>query len=138
MAESKTKKIVTSVKAFINAIENDKRREDAKQILVLFKKITKQTPVIWGTAIVGFGSYHYVYASGLEGDSLKIGFSPRKANIVLYLMNGPNEYPELLNKLGKYKTGKSCLYINKIEDVDLKILERMIKKSYQYMTKKYG
>ena len=130
MADLKTKKNKASVTSFINQVENDKRRKDAKQILKLMKDITGEKAVMWGASIIGFGSYDYRYASGREGTFMRIGFSPRKANTTLYIMNGFSKYDELLSQLGKYKTGKSCLYINKLEDVDLEVLKKMIKHSF--------
>jgi hypothetical protein len=117
-------------------IENDKRREDAFVIFDLMKKITIEEPKMWGESIVGFGSYHYKYESGREGDWFLTGFSPRKTNLSIYIMAGFKEYDELLKKLGKYKTGVSCLYVNKLEDVDMKVLKELITKSVQKMKSK--
>ena len=100
------------------------------------KKITKEEPVMWGPSIIGFGSYHYKYESGREGDMCITGFSPRKQSLTLYIMPGFERYHDLMNKLGKYKTGKSCLYINKIEDVDLKVLKELISESVKFMKNK--
>ncbi|TQV73690.1 DUF1801 domain-containing protein [Aliikangiella marina] len=130
MSELKTRKNNTSVTSFLNSVENEKRRKDAKQILKMMKDITGEKAVMWGTSMVGFGSYDYKYASGREGTWMRIGFSPRKANTTLYIMNGFSQYNELLSQLGKYKTGKSCLYINKLEDVDIEVLKKMIKHAY--------
>ena len=102
------------------------------------QQITQQDAVLWGTAIIGFGQYHYTYESGRKGDWLKIGFSPRKTNMSIYLMNGFSDYEQLLSQLGKHKIAKSCLYINKLADVDLSVLKKLIKQSYVFMTKKYG
>jgi hypothetical protein len=99
------------------------------------KKITMEEPKMWGPSIVGFGNYHYKYESGREGDWFLTGFSPRKASLTLYIMAGFKEYDELLEKLGKHKTGSSCLYVNKLEDVDLKVLTQLIKQSVQKMKK---
>ncbi|MCZ7601923.1 MAG: DUF1801 domain-containing protein [Melioribacteraceae bacterium] len=129
----KTRKNNHSVEAFINTIENPKRREDSFVVLDLMKKITKEEPKIWGTSIVGFGNYHYKYSSGREGDWFVTGFSPRKASLSLYIMSGFKEYEELLSKLGKFKTGVSCLYINKLEDVDMTVLKKLIKLSVKKM-----
>ncbi|WKZ68799.1 MAG: DUF1801 domain-containing protein [Melioribacteraceae bacterium] len=129
----KTRKNNQSVEAFINTIENPKRREDSFVVLDLMKKITKEEPKIWGTSIVGFGNYHYKYSSGREGDWFVTGFSPRKASLSLYIMSGFKEYEELLSKLGKFKTGVSCLYINKLEDVDMTVLKKLIKLSVKKM-----
>ena len=101
------------------------------------KQITKEEPIMWGPSIVGFGSYHYKYESGREGDMCITGFSPRKQNLTIYILPGFKRYSELMKKLGKHKTGSSCLYINKLEDVDLKVLKQLITESVKYMKKKY-
>jgi hypothetical protein len=100
------------------------------------KKITKEEPKMWGPSIIGFGSYHYKYASGREGDFFLTGFSPRKQSLTLYIISGFKRYDELMKKLGKHKTGSSCLYINKLEDVDMKVLKTLITESVKYMKKK--
>jgi hypothetical protein len=133
MAELKTQKNDASVEAFLNGVENQKRREDAFVILDLMKKITKSEPSMWGSSIIGFGSYHYKYASGREGDWFLVGFSPRKQSMSLYIMSGFKRYDEILSKLGKYKTGKSCLYINKLEDIDMNVLEQLISASVEHL-----
>jgi len=130
MSDLKTRATQDSALKFIEQVENPKRRQDAQAILKLMSQVTKERPVMWGSSIVGFGSYHYKYASGKEGDWMRIGFSPRKANLTLYLMNGFYQYRPLLQKLGKHKTGKSCLYINKLEDIDMQVLTEMIHHSY--------
>jgi len=116
------------VEAYLSAIEDKTRRRDCEALSKLMTKATKEQPKMWGTNIVGFGSYHYKYESGREGDSCLTGFSPRKGEISIYLMAGfpGQEQEELLSKLGKYKMGKGCLYVRKLSDVDLKILEKMI------------
>jgi len=126
MAELKTKQNKASVEAFIKAIPDEKRRRDCLVILELFKKATKEEPSMWGDNIVGFGNYHYKYASGREGDWFLSGFSPRKQNMTLYSMMGFEKNADLMQKLGKYKTGKGCLYINKLEDIDLEVLKKLI------------
>ena len=133
MAELKTKPNDQSVEAFLNSIDDEKKREDSFKILALMKEITKDEPKMWGDSIIGFGSYHYEYASGREGDWFLTGFSPRKQNLTLYLMSGFEEYDNLLKNLGKYKTGKACLYIKKIEDVDLQTLTELVKQSVAHM-----
>jgi len=133
MAELKTKPNDQSVEAFLNSIDDEKKREDSFKILTLMKEITKDEPKMWGDSIIGFGSYHYEYASGREGDWFLTGFSPRKQNLTLYLMSGFEEYDNLLKNLGKYKTGKACLYIKKIEDVDLQTLTELVKQSVAHM-----
>ena len=135
MAELKTKKTKASVDKFLNSIKDEKKREDSYTILKLMKQITKEEPIMWGTSMVGFGSYHYKYASGREGDWFLSGFSPRKQNLTLYIMSGFSKNQNLLKKLGKHKTGKGCLYINKIEDIDIKVLKELIKQSVSYLKK---
>jgi hypothetical protein len=127
MAELKTKVTKVSVDKFLQGIKDEKRREDCYQILKIMKKATKAEPKMWGTSIIGFGDYHYFYASGREGDWFITGFSPRVQNLTLYMMGGFDQ--ELMKKLGKYKTGKGCLYINKLEDVDTKVLDKLITNS---------
>jgi hypothetical protein len=135
MAELKTKQTDQSVEKFLNGVADKKRREDCFTVLEMMKQITKMEPKMWGPSIVGFGSYHYKYESGHEGDMCMIGFSPRKQNLTLYIMPGFGNYDELMKKLGKHKTGKSCLYINKLEDVDLPMLKKLIQGSFKHMTK---
>jgi uncharacterized protein DUF1801 len=132
-AENKTKPEKTSVATFINAVENETRKSDAKVILAMMKKVTGEKPVMWGPSIIGFGRRRYKYDSGLD-----VGFSPRKASMVLYVMGSIPEDDPLRKKLGKYKTGRSCLYINKLEDVDEKVLIKIIEKSYKATKQKWG
>ncbi|MEE4194841.1 MAG: DUF1801 domain-containing protein [Anaerolineae bacterium] len=130
MAELKTKLNDGDVIAFLNTIENEQRKKDSFIVLEMMQKLTGMEPKMWGESIVGFDQYHYVYASGREGDWMKIGFSPRKQALTLYLNAGYEERaPELLEKLGKHKTGKGCLYIKKMEDVDPDVLRELIKES---------
>ncbi len=129
MAELKTKVTEVSVKKFLDAIPDKQVSKDAHAISDLMKAITKSEPKMWGTSIVGFGSYHYKYDSGHEGDICLIGFSPRKKNISLYLGGGFHEVEDLMSKLGKHKVGKGCLYIDKLEDVDVKVLKKVIEHS---------
>ena len=124
MAELKTKATHASVDEFLQGIKDDKKRQDCYEILKIMNKATKAEPKMWGTSIVGFGDRHYVYESGREGDWFIAGFSPRAQNLTLYMMGGLD--PQALKKLGKYKTGKGCLYINKLEDVDVKVLNELI------------
>jgi hypothetical protein len=124
-----------SVTNFLNSVENNKRRADGLEVLKMIKDVTGLEPQMWGDSIVGFGSYHYKYASGREGEWMLIGFSPRKQNLTLYIMDGFNEYVNLLEKLGKHKIGKSCLYINKLEDVDQDVLKQLVKRSVEHMQK---
>jgi hypothetical protein len=138
MAELKTKPNDKDIVAFLNSIENEQRRSDCFAVLKLMSEITKEEPKMWGETIVGFGVYHYKYASGREGDWFLTGFSPRKQNLTIYIISGFNEYEELMNRLGKFKTGSSCLYINKLADIDLKVLTTLIKSSIKYLKSKYG
>lgn len=137
-AKLKTTQNEKDVRAFLNAVDHDKRREDSLAVLGMMEKITGKEAKMWGSSIVGFDQYHYKYDSGREGDFFKVGFSPRKQSLTVYIMPGFERYDELMQQLGKYKTGKSCLYINKLEDVDQNVLQQLIKESYEYMTKKYG
>lgn len=133
MPELKTQKTGASVAAFLEGVASEKKREDSYAILDLMGQVTGEEPAMWGTSIVGFGSYRYKYASGREGEWFLAGFSPRKRNLTLYIMSGFDAYEPLLAKLGKYKTGKSCLYINKLEDVDLGILRELVGLSVAHM-----
>lgn len=137
MAELKTKKTDASVAAFLDSIEYVKKRLDCYAIVNLMKSVTGYEPKMWGESIVGFGSYHYKYASGHEGDSALVGFAPRKNNITIYIMPGFERYPELMSKLGKFKTGKSCLYIKSMNDVDPLVLRELVKESVQWMQAQY-
>ena len=137
MAENKTHETKASVNAFLKSVEHDRRREDALTLKALMDKITGCKAKMWGPSIGGYGKYHYKYDTGREGDHLITGFSPRKQSMVVYIMPGFSEYGTLMAKLGKYKTGRSCLYINKLDDIDLKVLEKLIRKSVAYMKKKY-
>ncbi|MHA2209901.1 MAG: DUF1801 domain-containing protein [Candidatus Thorarchaeota archaeon] len=129
MSENKTKPTDASVEDFLEAVEHPQRREDGLALLEIMKEITEEEPTMWGPSIVGFGSYHYKYESGREGDMPITGFSPRKSSLTVYIMSGFEEYTDLLDKLGKHKIGKSCLYINKLADVDKGVLTAIIKKS---------
>ena len=129
MSELKTKKNDASVEDFLRSVEDEKKRKDAFAILDMMNAITGEEPKMWGTSIVGFGSYHYKYASGQEGDWMLIGFSPRKQALTLYLMSGLGKHQDQLDRLGKHKTGKGCLYIKKLEDVDQEVLKDMIRRS---------
>ena len=139
MAELKTKVTKASVKDFIDKVPDKTKKHDSLVLLKLFQNITGEKPKMWGTSIIGFGQYHYKSErSSQEGDWMLTGFSPRKQNLTLYIMLGFADYSDLLGKLGKHKTsGGSCLYINKLSEVDIKILEQLIKKSYLVIKKKY-
>lgn len=136
MAELKTKLNNASVNKFLKGVGDKKKQEDSFKVLELMKKVTKEVPKMWGPSIVGFGSYHYKYESGREGDMCITGFSPRKQNLTIYIMPGFEKFDSLMKKLGKYKTGVSCLYIKKLEDVDLKVLKQLITESVKYMKRK--
>lgn len=137
MAEQKTLPTAESVKQFIESQENEKKRQEAYILLDLMKKVTGEEAKMWGSSIIGFGSYHYKYESGHEGDSLRVGFSSRKAKHSIYIMPGFDNYDYLMKKLGKFKTGKSCLYVNKLEDIDLEVLKDLIKESYLHIKEIY-
>ena len=124
--ENKTVPTEVSPADFIGTVDNDTRREDAATLLELMGRVTGFKAKMWGPSIIGFGRYHYVYDSGREGDYLMVGFSPRKANTVIYLMPGYEDLAEPLSRLGKHKMGKSCLYINKLDDVDLTVVEELV------------
>jgi hypothetical protein len=126
MPENKTKPTTSSVNTFIDTVADPARRADAKELVRLMQRISGEEPVLWGPSIVGFGSYHYRYDSGREGDMPLIGFSPRKAALVLYSMLGHGDANVLLAKLGRHTTGKGCLYIKKLADVDRRVLEALI------------
>jgi len=137
MAENKTQPSKVSVVAFLNAIDDKRKRSDCRKIAAMMRKATGSRARMWGTSIVGFDSYHYKYASGCEGDWMLVGFSPRKQNLVVYIMPGFKDFGALMKNLGKYKTGKSCLYIKKLEDVDEGTLEKLIDRSVKVMRKRY-
>jgi hypothetical protein len=136
MAEPKTKATKASVAAFLAAIPDEQRRRDCKAVAKLMREATGEKPVLWGASIVGFGTYRYQYANGKEGDWPVAGFSPRKSELVVYVMPGFDRYGELLSRLGKHRTGKSCLYLRKLADVDLAVLEEIIFRSVAAMEKK--
>ncbi|MBE0672469.1 MAG: DUF1801 domain-containing protein [Anaerolineales bacterium] len=129
----KTKVNDASVEGFLNSAKDEQTRADCFEILKIMKQVTKEEPKMWGSSIVGFGSYHYKGASGREGDWMMTGFSPRKQNLTLYLMGGFQAHADLLKKLGKHKTSVGCLYIKKLDDVDVKVLKELIKNSYKTM-----
>lgn len=132
MAELKTKKNDASVESFLNSVENDRRREDSFTVLALMKKVTGEEAKMWGGSIVGFGDLRYENSRG-GGDWFATGFSPRKQSLTLYIMPGFSRYEQLLSKLGKHKTGKSCLYINKLDDVDMQVLEELVGLSVKHI-----
>ena len=138
MAELKTKLNDDSVEDFLNAVEDEQKRKDSFALLKMMGEISGEPAKMWGNDIVGFGTYHYVYASGREGDWMLSGFSPRKANLSIYLMAGFDQLEDELTALGKHKTSKGCLYVKKLSDIDEKVLRKMIKKSIAIMQKRYS
>ncbi len=135
---NKTRERTASVTTFLAAVKNARRREDAQVLLKMMKAVTRTQPKMWGPSIVGFGRCHYRYESGRESDMPMIGFSPRRAALVLYMMPGFERYEDLMQQLGKHGTGRSCLYINKLDDVDTHVLRALIIEAYRYMKKKHG
>jgi hypothetical protein len=138
MAELKTKPSNASVAAFLNAIPDETKRKDCRALVKMMQDATGAKPRMWGTSIVGFGSYHYTYASGREGDWPLTGFSPRKQDLTLYIMEGFARHGALLRRLGKHRTGKSCLYLKKLADVDLSVLETLVRESVKGVAKIHG
>lgn len=138
MSDLKTKKNDGSVESYLQNIEDPDRRRDCLKIYELMADITGKEGCMWGDSIIGFGSYHYKYESGREGDWFITGFSNRKQQISLYIMSGFAKYDTLMKQLGKHKTGKSCLYIKRLSDIDMNILEELIRSSVNYMNKKYN
>lgn len=131
MAENKTRPTGASVEAFLNSVANERRREDSFKVLEIMRELSGKEPRMWGDSIVGFGQIHYKYASGREGDMPRVGFSPRKQNLTLYLNFDYDGFDELMARLGKAKTSVACLYINKLEDVDLTVLREMVRRSLE-------
>ena len=129
MAENKTKANDASVEEFLNAVPDEKKRADAFRVLQMMREETGEEPQMWGDAIIGFGSYHYKYASGREGDAPLIGFSPRKANLALYITSDFDRYGALMERLGKFTTGKACLYVKRLSDVDEATLRELVRQS---------
>ena len=129
MAEIKTRPTDASVDAFLDGVEHPVRRADGKALRAMMERVTGEPATMWGPSIVGFGRYHYRYASGHEGDMCRLGFSPRSANLVLYVGGFP-EYEALLAKLGKHKSSRACLYLGKLADVDLAVLEEIARRTY--------
>jgi hypothetical protein len=138
MAENKTKPTKSSVTGFLNKIKDRQLRDDCFAILEMMQKVSNSEPVMWGSAIIGFGLYHYVYESGREGDTILIGFSPRKQNISIYLMGGLNNIKDELSKLGKHKTGGGCLYLKSLSDVNVTVLKKVFAKAFKEAQRKRG
>lgn len=137
MAELKTKPTKGSVTAFLSSVEDPQRRKDCKQVMALMREVTGKKATLWGDSIIGFGQYHYRYASGREGDWMVTGLSPRKQNLTVYIMNGFENYQDLLDRLGPHKTAKSCLYIKKLDQIDLDVLQEVIRRSFKDMQRMY-
>lgn len=133
---NKTQATAVDVDTFLDQVTPEKRSLEGKKLNEIFKEATGEGPVLWGPNIVGYGQYHYKYKSGREGDFMRVGFSPRRAKLSIYIMGDHGRYQELFDQLGKYTTGKSCLYINKLEDVDTTVLKNLIKASYDYIGNK--
>ena len=133
MAELKTQENDASVPEFLNAVGDERRRADAQRLAGIMQEETGEPPRMWGDSIVGYGHYHYRYASGREGDWMLVAFSPRKTNLTLYIMAGFDGYEELLGRLGKFTTGKSCLYLKRLADVDEAVLRELVRRSADHM-----
>lgn len=138
MAELKTKKNDASVQQYLDAIDDSQRKSDCLKIHKLMQNVSGYEGSMWGDSMVGYGSYHYKYESGCEGDWFLVGFANRKKSISIYIMSGFSRYDDLLANLGKHKTGKSCLYINKLDDIDEEILKELIESSIKFIQQKYG
>ena len=137
MAQNKTVATDAGVNEFLAGVVPERRKNDAFALLEMMTRVTGEAAVMWGASLVGFGSYHYTYDSGREGDFALTAFSPRKANMVVYIMPGFDQYEDLMSRLGKHKTGKSCLYINKLADIDMAVLEELVALSVAHMKEKY-
>lgn len=137
MSDLKTQRNKASVRDFLNAIEDADKRRDCKLLAKEMKRLSGWKAVLWGASIVGFGSYHYRYKSGREGDWMVTGFSPRKQNISIYIMPGFEPFSELMTNLGKFKTGRSCLYVRQLDDIDTQVLWRLVSRSIEWMQERY-
>lgn len=137
MAQNKTTATAQSVEAFIASVAKPQRRDDAQVLDAFFRRVTGFEPRMWGPSIIGYGRYHYTYDSGREGDFLATGFSPRAANQVIYIMPGYGDFQPILERLGKHKLGKSCLYITKLADVDLSVLEELIRAGLEDLNRRW-
>jgi hypothetical protein len=138
MSRNKTVETDASVEQFIASIENERRRLDGTSLLEIMRRATGVDPRMWGSAIIGFGRYHYQYESGREGEMLRVGFSPRKASLAVYLIAKDAFLRERMKDLGKHKTGGSCLYVSKLADVDLEVLEELVARSWKLAHEEYG
>ena len=135
--ENKTKPTSESVEEFIHSVENEQKRKDSFELIERMKKVSGKEPYMWGPSIIGFGNYHYKYASGHEGDAPLVGFSPRKSAISLYVFTGLNEHEHLLEDLGKFTMGKACIYVKKLSDIDLNVLDKIMKETIKFLEKTY-
>jgi hypothetical protein len=135
--EAKTKPTTVSVQSFVDGLDDERRQREAKTLISMMRKLTGEKPVMWGPSIVGFGRYHYKYASGREGDAPRAGFSPRKAALTVYCVPGFAAQRDVLRRLGPHKTSVSCLYIRKLEDVDLDVLREIVERSVDEMKRLY-
>ena len=133
----KTQPTRQPVGEFIKSIDDPEQRRDCRALMKIFREVTQKRPRMWGSSIVGYGEYHYKYASGREGDWPVTGFSPRKRNLTVYIMNGFSKYGALMKRLGKHKTAKSCLYIRRLDDIDQKVLKELIRRSIRDMARIY-
>ena len=138
MSELKTKPNDGSVREFLDRVEDPARRKDCQDVLEMMRRVTGSEPKLWGTGMIGFGQYHYKYASGTEGDWPLAGFASRKDSLTLYIMAGVERFPALLEKLGKHKIGKGCLYLKRLSDVDRDVLERLVRSSVEHLREQYG
>jgi hypothetical protein len=138
MSENKTQPTNLSVKAFIDSLDDQQKIADSYSLLDLMKEITGCEPKMWGPSIIGFDQYHYKYESGREGNFLKVGFSPRKREFSIYLMCRFDKNEELMKKLGKHRTGKSCLYVKRLEDINMDVLSELVLESVKFVNEKYG
>lgn len=137
MVAPKTLPNDASVEGYLLSVENVERREDTRAVMAIMERITGHPPVMWGDSIIGFDTYHYKYASGREGDWMISAVAPRKAALTVYIMAGFNKFPELMDRLGKYKTGASCLYLKRLSDADPEVLEELISQSVAFMRETY-
>lgn len=137
MTELKTKQSDASIDTFLNSVADEKRRTDTEAVCAMISRVTGWQPKMWGASMIGFGAYNYVYESGRKGRWMITGVSPRKAALTVYIMCGFTPFPNLMARIGKYKTGKSCLYIKKLEDIDMAVLEEMVRGSVDVMKERY-
>lgn len=137
MAAPKMRPTQASVTEYLNQIEHERKRTEAYQLLELFTEVTGYPPVLWGDSIIGFGTYHYTYPSGREGDAPLVGFASRKAKIVLYIIESSEDFDDLLSRLGKHTSSKACIYVNKLSDINLEVVKEMIDKTIDLVKAMY-